>query len=201
MECQPRQKRMLFISGSPEHLMLWQSLGIRPRRQSGVLLERNRSTLTWRQRKESAFGRKSSLAGQTRCIAYPPGRFCLCCETTGNFLLFVEPDIWELLGRCAKIAAEEGAQILPEIHEHFSIQQKLACRDYYVYDFALPMLLLHAIYFKNSEYLKHWFEICPRKQFTTLDTHDGIGVVDVRGFCQTRRLKLRKSICLSMALM
>ena len=30
---------------------------------------------------------------------------------------------------------------LPEIHEHFSIQQKLACRDYYVYDFALPMLL------------------------------------------------------------
>lgn len=119
MECQPRQKRMLFISGSPEPLMLWQSLGIRPRRQSGVPLERNRSTLTWRQRKESAFGRKSSLAGQTRCIAYPPGRFCLCCETTGNFLLFVEPDIWELLERCAKIAAEEGAQILPEIHEHF----------------------------------------------------------------------------------
>lgn len=58
MECQPRQKRMLFISGSPEHLMLWQSLGIRPRRQSGVLLERNRSTLTWRQRKESAFWKK-----------------------------------------------------------------------------------------------------------------------------------------------
>ena len=58
MECQPRQKRMLFISGSPEHLMLWQSLGIRPRRQSGVPLERNRSTLTWRQRKESAFWKK-----------------------------------------------------------------------------------------------------------------------------------------------
>ena len=51
-------QRMLFISGSPEHLMLWQSLGIRPRRQSGVLLERNRSTLTWRQRKESAFWKK-----------------------------------------------------------------------------------------------------------------------------------------------
>ena len=72
----------------PRAPYLWQSLGIRPRRQSGVPLERNRSTLTWRQRKESAFGRKSSLAGQTRCIAYPPGRFCLCCETTGNFLLF-----------------------------------------------------------------------------------------------------------------
>ena len=29
-------------------------------------------------------------------------------------------------------------------------------------------------------YLKNWLKICPRKQFTTLDTHDGIGVVDVR---------------------
>ena len=27
--------------------------------------------------------------------------------------------------------------------------------------------------------LVHWLNICPRRQFTTLDTHDGIGVVDV----------------------
>jgi sucrose phosphorylase len=27
--------------------------------------------------------------------------------------------------------------------------------------------------------LKQWLVICPRKQITTLDTHDGIGVVDV----------------------
>ena len=71
--------------------------------------------------------------------------FAYAVKRPGTSCFFVEPDIWELLGRCAKIAAEEGAQILPEIHEHFSIQQKLACRDYYVYDFALPMLLLHAI--------------------------------------------------------
>ena len=118
--------------------------------------------------------------------------FAYAVKRPGTSCFFVEPDIWELLGRCAKIAAEEGAQILPEIHEHFSIQQKLACRDYYVYDFALPMLLLHAIYFKNSEYLKHWFEICPRKQFTTLDTHDGIGVVDVRGLLPDEEIEAAK---------
>lgn len=107
--------------------------------------------------------------------------FAYAVKRAGTSCFFIEPDIWELLGRCAGIAAEEGCNILPEIHEHYSIQKKLADKDYYVYDFALPMLLLHAIYFQNSEYLKHWFEICPRKQFTTLDTHDGIGVVDVRG--------------------
>ena len=42
------------------------------------------------------------------------------------------------------------------------------------------MLLINALYYGQTQYLKHWFEICPRKQFTTLDTHDGIGVVDVK---------------------
>lgn len=60
------------------------------------------------------------------------------------------------------------------------MQEKIAKEDYYVYDFALPMLLINALYYGQTQYLKHWFEICPRKQFTTLDTHDGIGVVDVK---------------------
>lgn len=59
-------------------------------------------------------------------------------------------------------------------------REKIAKEDYYVYDFALPMLLINALYYGQTQYLKHWFEICPRKQFTTLDTHDGIGVVDVK---------------------
>ena len=105
---------------------------------------------------------------------------------------FVEPEIWELLGRCAKIAKEEGAQILPEIHEHYSIQKKLDEHGYYVYDFALPMLLLHALYFGNVQYLKHWFDICPRKQYTTLDTHDGLGVVDVRGLLPDEEIEAAK---------
>jgi sucrose phosphorylase len=41
------------------------------------------------------------------------------------------------------------------------------------------MLLLHTLYHHSSRRLIDWLRICPRKQFTTLDTHDGIGVVDV----------------------
>jgi sucrose phosphorylase len=70
--------------------------------------------------------------------------------------------------------------VLPEIHEHYTIQLKIAEHDYYVYDFALPMLVLHTLFSGRVDRLVHWMEICPRKQFTTLDTHDGIGVVDVK---------------------
>ena len=97
----------------------------------------------------------------------------------GTNCFFVEPEIWELLGYVRDIAEKYGAEILPEIHEHYSIKMKLAEKGYWVYDFSLPMLVLHALYTHKGEQLKHWLDICPRKQLTTLDTHDGIGVSDV----------------------
>ena len=42
------------------------------------------------------------------------------------------------------------------------------------------MLILHALYTGLNHNLLKWLKICPKKQFTTLDTHDGIGVVDVQ---------------------
>lgn len=93
---------------------------------------------------------------------------------------FIEPDIWELLNGIEKITNEENAIILPEIHEHYSIQHKIAEQDYFIYDFALPMVTLNALYSGNSKQLAKWLKISPMKQFTTLDTHDGIGVVDAR---------------------
>lgn len=107
--------------------------------------------------------------------------FAYATKKVDTNCFFVEPEVWELLDRCADVLKEEGAEILPEIHEHYTMQQRISQKGYYVYDFALPMLLLHAIYFGCTDYLAHWFDICPRKQFTTLDTHDGIGVVDVKG--------------------
>ena len=71
-----------------------------------------------------------------------------------------------------------GASMLAEIHENYHIQKKLAARGHYVYDFALPLLLLHGLMFGRTDRLIHWLQICPHNQFTTLDTHDGIGVVD-----------------------
>lgn len=93
---------------------------------------------------------------------------------------FVEPDIWDLLDEVRQEAIKYEIELLPEIHEHYTIQMKIAARDYYIYDFALPMVLLFSLYSGTSERLAHWLNISPMKQFTTLDTHDGIGVVDAR---------------------
>ncbi len=93
---------------------------------------------------------------------------------------FVEPEIWQIMGDCQKALEGTGVEILPEIHENYFIQKKLEEKDVYTYDFQLPMLILNAVYFGRTLYLKDWMKLCPRKQFTTLDTHDGIGVVDVR---------------------
>ncbi len=106
--------------------------------------------------------------------------FAYANKKIGTNCFFVEPDIWEMLHFPRQLLAPKDVEILPEIHEHYTIQQKIAEQDYYVYDFALPMLVLHALYSGHVNRLVHWMEICPRKQFTTLDTHDGIGVVDVK---------------------
>lgn len=124
--------------------------------------------------------------------------FAYAVKKAGGSCFFEEPEIWELLERCAKTAAWQDAEILPEIHEHYSIQMKLADHGYWVYDFALPMLVLHALYTGRGESLRGWLRICPRKQFTTLDTHDGIGVVDVKDLmseadiAETRELLYKK---------
>lgn len=99
-------------------------------------------------------------------------------EDTNCF--FVEPEIWKIVEDCKNALSDSGAEILPEIHENYFIQKKLEEKGVWSYDFQLPMLILNAVYFGRSLYLKNWLKLCPRRQFTTLDTHDGIGVVDVR---------------------
>lgn len=93
---------------------------------------------------------------------------------------FVEPEIWELLDEVRAEAAKYQVALLPEIHEHYSIQMKIATHDYFVYDFALPMIVLYTLYSGKTNRLANWLTMSPMKQFTTLDTHDGIGVVDAR---------------------
>ncbi len=101
---------------------------------------------------------------------------------------FVEPDIWELLDEVRQEAAKYDVELLPEIHEHYSIQMKIANHDYYIYDFALPMVTLYSLYSGKSERLANWLKMSPMKQFTTLDTHDGIGVVDARDLLTDKEL-------------
>jgi sucrose phosphorylase len=105
--------------------------------------------------------------------------FAYATKRADTSCFFVEPDVWIFLEECKKVLAGADVELLPEIHEHYTMQQKIAEQGYKVYDFALPMLLLNAIYYGQTQYLKHWLSICPQNVYTTLDTHDGIGVVDV----------------------
>lgn len=106
--------------------------------------------------------------------------FAYAVKKADTSCFFVEPDIWDLLYEIEGIVKAEHGEILPEIHEHYTIPMKIAQKGFWIYDFALPVLTLHALYNHTGEYLKQWLERCPMKQFTTLDTHDGIGIVDVK---------------------
>lgn len=97
----------------------------------------------------------------------------------GTNCFFREPAVWELLEWLRDCVEPFGADVLPEVHEEHTYQLRLAEKDYCCYDFALPMLVLHTLYHHTGRRLREWLAICPRKQITTLDTHDGIGIVDV----------------------
>lgn len=110
--------------------------------------------------------------------------FAYATKKVGTDCFFVEPETWELLDGMQAVldgcASASAPMILPEIHEHYSIQMKVADKGYWVYDFALPVMTLYALYSGDGTYLKKWLEMSPKHQFTTLDTHDGIGIVDVK---------------------
>lgn len=123
--------------------------------------------------------------------------FAYAVKKADTSCFFVEPEMWDLLYDIEKTAKKYGAEILPEIHEHYSIQMKIAEKEFWVYDFALPMLVLHALYTHRGDRLKHWLDICPRKQMTTLDTHDGIGVVDVVDLLSPEEIEETKELLYS----
>jgi sucrose phosphorylase len=116
--------------------------------------------------------------------------FAYASKRAGTSCFFVEPEVWEVLRIGMRPLEERGTEMLPEIHENYRVQLKMAERGHWVYDFALPMLVLHALYTGRTDRLKHWTDIAPRKQFTTLDTHDGIGVVDVVGLLEDDEIDL-----------
>ena len=84
-----------------------------------------------------------------------------------------------LTDRIVAYAHERGARILVEVHGHHRQQIEIAATVDYVYDFALPPLVLHALTAADLEPLAHWLDIRPQNTVTVLDTHDGIGIVDV----------------------
>lgn len=96
----------------------------------------------------------------------------------GSSCFFVEPEIWRLITDLRDDLERRGMLVLPEVHDIWQTTLKFAERGIWSYDFVLPLLMLHTLYTHNVQKLAQWLEICPRNQFTVLDTHDGIGVYD-----------------------
>lgn len=92
---------------------------------------------------------------------------------------FMLPETYDFIAALSTQAGKLGMETLVEIHSHFQTQIEIAQRVGRVYDFALPPLVLHTLYSKNSRALQHWLTIAPRNCITVLDTHDGIGIHDV----------------------
>ncbi|CAL8469192.1 g8733 [Coccomyxa elongata] len=102
----------------------------------------------------------------------------------GTRCFFEEPEAWDILKDLEKISDEYDARLLCEVHEEYATNIALALHGYWVYDFSLPLLILHAFTFKTMDNLRHWLTICPRRQITVLDTHDGMGIDDIAGLAE-----------------
>lgn len=94
---------------------------------------------------------------------------------------FMIPETYAFIAELTAEARALGMEVLVEIHSYHREQIEIAQRVDRVYDFALPPLVLHALYRNDARPLAKWLEIAPRNAVTVLDTHDGIGVIDVGG--------------------
>ena len=92
---------------------------------------------------------------------------------------FMLPETYAFIRGLAARARALGMEVLVEIHSYYREQIAIAQKVDRVYDFALPPLVLHALFRGTASALKAWLAISPRNAITVLDTHDGIGIVDV----------------------
>jgi sucrose phosphorylase len=92
---------------------------------------------------------------------------------------FMIPETFDFISELTAKARDLSIEVLVEIHSHYLKQIEIAKRVDWVYDFALPPLVLHALFNADSRPLAKWLSISPQNAVTVLDTHDGIGVIDV----------------------
>jgi sucrose phosphorylase len=104
-------------------------------------------------------------------VGYAVKRAGTSCFMTADSVAFIRELTEEARGL--------GLEVLVEVHSHYRRQIEIARDVDLVYDFALPPLLLHAVHSGDVDPLLHWLRIRPVNAITVLDTHDGIGVIDV----------------------
>jgi sucrose phosphorylase len=89
------------------------------------------------------------------------------------------PETFDFIAELTAKARALGIEVLVEVHSYYQKQIEIARQVDWVYDFALPPLVLHALFAQDPRPLARWLAISPRNAVTVLDTHDGIGVIDV----------------------
>jgi len=99
---------------------------------------------------------------------------------------FMLPETFDFIRTFTQHAHDRGMEVLVEIHSHYQTQIDIAAQVDWVYDFALPPLILHALMARSASALAHWMTIRPHNALTVLDTHDGIGIIDIGSDAQTR---------------
>jgi len=92
---------------------------------------------------------------------------------------FMIPETFDFIDKLTQKAHTHGIEVLVEIHSFYKTQIEIASKVDYVYDFALPVLVLDTLFNKTADNLKNWLRVGPKNVVTVLDTHDGIGIVDV----------------------
>jgi sucrose phosphorylase len=92
---------------------------------------------------------------------------------------FMTPETFAFIAEFTAWCRERGFTVLVEVHGHYQLQVQVARAVDYVYDFALPPLVLHALTAADGGPLLSWLAQRPGNAVTVLDTHDGIGIIDV----------------------
>lgn len=114
----------------------------------------------------------------------------------GTSCFFVEPDIYAFLDWFKGEADSVGIELLPEVHAHSSIQSRLSEHGYWVYNFILPLLVLHTLETRSSQKLRQHLKTCPQRQYTMLDCHDGIPVLpDIEGVLDIDEAEKLVQVC------
>lgn len=92
---------------------------------------------------------------------------------------FMTAETFAFIDQFATTARALGLEVLVEIHSYYRRQVEIARQVDWVYDFALPPLVLHAFAFGTGTRLAEWLRVRPANAITVLDTHDGIGIIDI----------------------
>lgn len=119
--------------------------------------------------------------------------FAYAPKAPGRRNFMNEPETWDLLQKVQEIADRYGLTLLPEIHAAYAegVYRVLADKGYHVYDFFLPGLLIDALESGNAKNLEAWAnEILENdmKTINMLGCHDGIPMLDLKGFLPDERI-------------